>query len=348
LQFGYALGILVFVPLADLVQRRRLVVMMFALVALGLVAVAAAPSITALALAFMAVGVTTTAAQILLPFAADLALPEHRGKVLGTVQTGLIMGTLLARTVGGLIGEHCGWRALFGLAAAIAASATFVLARVLPARAPTVRMSYRDLIGSLPGFVARFPALRITMGLGFLSFSVFAGLWTVLAFHLRELGYGADYVGGLGLVSFIGVFTVARAGALADRRGTLVAGALGWVLTVASFVSFLVAGGTLAGLAVACALMAVGTQINQVSNQTRIFALDDSARSRINTIYMFSNFIGGASGALLASWSYDRGGWEATCWAMLVSSLLMLPFLLWYRRIAIPAALRSAPGARSS
>jgi MFS family permease len=209
-------------------------------------------------------------------------------------------------------------------------------------------MSYGALIGSLPGFVTRYPALRITMGLGFLSFSVFAGLWTVLAFHLRELGYGADYVGGLGLVSFIGVFTVARAGALADRRGTLLAGTLGCVLTFGSFVVYLTAGWTLAGLAAACALMAVGTQINQVSNQTRIFALDDSARSRINTIYMFSNFIGGAFGALLASWSYERGGWDATCWSMLASSGLMLPFLLWYRRLSSVPALRSVPGARSS
>ncbi len=349
MQVGYALGILAFVPLGDIVQRRTLIVGMFALVTAFLFGVAFAPTFGLLALAILLVGITTTAPQVLLPLAADLAAPAERGRVLGTVQTGLIVGTLAARAIGGIIGAHFGWRSVFVFAGCVAALATVVLARILPLRPPTVALRYADVVRSLPGFVARYPALRISMGLGFISFSTFAGLWTVLAFHARELGYGADVVGYIGLVSVIGAVFASRAGAAADRRGTLFIGTIAWLLTLAAFAAYGLLGATIWGVLAASALLALGTQWTQIANQTRIFALDDSARSRINTIYMFNNFAGGACGSLLAAATYDAGGWIAFCVTSFVEVALMAVFLLWYRGARdARAPVRFAPGARSS
>jgi MFS family permease len=156
-------------------------------------------------------------------------------------------------------------------------------------------------------------------------------VWTVLAFHAREIGYGADVVGYIGLVSVIGALFAARAGALADRRGTLFIGTIAWAFMLAAFAAYGLLGATIWGVLAASALLALGTQWTQIANQTRIFALDDSARSRINTIYMFNNFAGGACGSLLAAWTYDAGGWRAFCLASFVEVALMAVFLLQMR-----------------
>lgn len=337
MQVGYALGILVFVPLGDIVQRRGLIVAMFTLTALFLVGVAVAPTIALIGLAIMLVGITTTAPQILLPFAADLALAHNRGRIVGTVQTGVIIGTLFGRAAGGLIGAHYGWRAVFVFAAVVAVLSTFALVRVLPLRKPHATLSYGKLMRSLPGFVERYIPLRVSMGLGFLSFSTFAGLWTVLAFHVHNLGFGADVVGYIGLVSIGGAFFASRIGALADRRGTLFTGTLGWFITLVSYLMYLAMGFTLWGVLLATTVMAFGTQITQISNQTRNFALDDFARSRINTIYMFANFFGGAFGSFAAAWAWQEGGWTAMCTEQIVQLVAMSVVLLWYRRTKLRA-----------
>jgi predicted MFS family arabinose efflux permease len=348
MQIGYALGIVVFVPLGDIVQRRRLIVGMFALVTLFLTGVATAPTYGLVALGILLVGITTTAPQLLMPFAADLATPAERGRVVGIIQTGLVIGTVGARAVGGVIGAHAGWRAVFACAAIVAALATIVLARVLPLRAPTVTLGYIDLVRTLPGFIARYPVLRISMGLGCISFATIAGLWTVLAFHLGTLGYGADVVGDLGLVSVFGAVLAGRAGSLGDRRGTLFTGTIAWLVTLVSFVLLLALGGSIWGVAFAAALLAIGTQQTQIANQARIFALDGSARSRINTVYMFASFAGGACGAFLAAWCYEAGGWNAFCLVFIAAVGLMAPLLLWYRATLAGAGIRCAPDARSS
>jgi predicted MFS family arabinose efflux permease len=348
MQVGYALGIVGFVPLGDIVQRRGLIVGMFALTALFLVGVAVAPWYGLVALGILLVGITTTAPQLLMPFAADLATTAERGHVVGVIQTGLVIGTVGARALGGLIGAHAGWRAVFAFAAVVAAIATVVLSRVLPLRAPNVTLSYADVMRSLPGFVVRYPVLRISMGLGFISFGSVAGLWTVLAFRAHAIGFGADVVGELGLVAVAGAVLAGSTGAIGDRRGTLFTGTIAWLVTLASFVVLVVAGGSIWGLAGGAALLAVGTQQTQISNQARIFALDGSARSRINTVYMFASYAGGACGAFLAAASYDAGGWRAFCAAMLAAVVLMGPFLLWYRGMLAPRGVRYAPGARSS
>ena len=334
MQFGYALGIAAFVPLGDLLPRRMLVVRLFAAVTVALAGCAFAPSLLWLALAAGVVGLTTNCAQILVPFAADLAPAPQRGRLLGFVQSGLIGGQIFARAAGGLIGFHFGWRSVFVFAAVLSACASVVLARLLPAEAPRPALRSRAAFGEMLQFVGRYPALRASMALGFVSFGLFAGMWTILAFHLHELGYGSDVVGAIALLSLAGVFGASSFGALCDRYGTVVVGAIGLAIQVVAFAAILTIGRTLWGLVVASAIFPLGTQMTQISNQFRVFSIAGAgagARSRLNTVYIFASFLGGAFGALLCSSLWPAGGWNAVCWASLGLIALGALVLAWYR-----------------
>jgi len=333
MQTGYALGILALVPLGDVLDRRRLLVVMFFAVSALLVVSTLAPTATFLAFTMLAIGFCTTAPQVLLPFAADIAPPLQRGRVIGTMQTGLILGTLFARVAGGFIGAHFGWRPVFAMAAAIMLLTAFALARVLPSRPPHATLQYVELLRSVASYVRRYAALRVSMCLGGLAFMTFTGIWTVFAFHLHDLGYGSDVVGLIGLLSLISAFAASWFGVLADRLGTLRTGTAGWWLLLVTFVIFWCAGWSIGGIIVAAALYPLGFQLNQISNQTRIFAIDDRARSRINTAYTFAMFGSGAVGAAAATVVWQLGGWNAVCILQLGWVLAMAPVLLWLRRI---------------
>jgi predicted MFS family arabinose efflux permease len=333
LQVGYALGILAFVPLGDIIQRRGLIVGLFGVAAVCLACAAAAANITLLALAICALGIATTAPQILQPFAADLALPSERGRVVGTVQIGLIVGTVFARAVSGILGALAGWRAVFAFAAVVSALSAIVLVRVIPLRDSPLRMRYRHLIASMPGLVVAHPLLRVSMAMGFIVFAMFTGLWTILAFHVRDLGYGSDIVGFVGLISIVGVVTAGRIGSLADRSSTLVTGTIGWLVTTLSFVMFAVFGNSLAGLTVAMAVFALGVQATQISNQIRIFGISDDSRSRLNTIFTFSTYAGGAYGSFVCAWVFQEAGWLGVCFTFLAHMVPMGLVLLWFRSL---------------
>lgn len=333
MQSGYALGILALVPLGDVLERRRLLVVMFFAVSAMLVVSTLSPNAIFLSFTMLAIGFCTTAPQVLLPFAADLAPALQRGRVIGTMQTGLILGTLFARVAGGFIGAHFGWRAVFGMAAAIMLLSAFAIARVLPSRPPHATLRYSELLHSVFSYVRRYAALRVSMCLGGLSFMTFTGIWTVFAFHLHDLGYGSDVVGLIGLLSLVSAVAASWFGVLADRLGTLRTGTAGWCLLLLTFVIFRFEGWSLAGILVASALFPLGFQLNQISNQTRIFAIDDRARSRINTAYTFAMFGSGALGAVAADVTWQLGGWNAVCMLQIAWILAMAPVLLWLRRL---------------
>lgn len=338
LQVGYAIGIMAFVPLGDIVERRGLIVKLFAFTAVCLACATFAPNIVLLALALCAVGIATTAPQILQPFAADLALPNERGRVLGIMQTGLIGGTVFARAISGLLGAFVSWRAVFGFAAVLSALSTVILLRVIPLHDRPIKLRYRDLFASMPAFIMTLPVLRASMANGFLSFTVFTGVWTVLAFHVRELGYASDVVGYLGLISIVGVLFAGRIGSLTDRLGTVFTGAIGWVLTVLAFIVYIAFGMHLAGVACGMILLALGTQATQISNQARIFAISDDARSRLNTIYMFTMYAGGAYGSFVSAWVYAESGWIGMCLMALAHLVVMAAVLMWLRGVLDRAA----------
>jgi predicted MFS family arabinose efflux permease len=332
MQIGFAAGIVAFVPLGDIVQRRWLIVGLFGATAVSLGTAALVPNVALLALVIGVEGVTTMAPQILQPFAVDLALPTERGRVLGIIQTGMVVGALLGRVISGLIAAYAGWRAVFVCGAAITALSTLVLIPAIPLRAAPVRLRYRDLFTSMPGFVRAYPVLRGTIAMGFLMYAVMMGVWTVFAFHVRDLGYGSDVVGYIGLVSIFGALIAARVGRLADVYGTLATGSIGWLGASLAFLVFLFAGGSLAGVTVGMGMFLIGAQTTQLSNLARIFAISDEGRSRLNTLYMLCQFAGGAYGSVVCGWVFPSNGWSGVCLVCLVHLALIGLVLAWLRR----------------
>jgi predicted MFS family arabinose efflux permease len=314
-QIGYALGMLLLVPLADSHERRRLIVIMTAAVALALVGVAAAPGVRTLLAASFVLGATTIVPQLVVPFAAASVEDRARGRSVGLVMSGLLIGILLSRTVSGVVGAHLGWRATYLGAAALMLLLAAVLRATLPAQAPPTRIPWRTLLATLPRLWREQPLLRRHALLGALTFGAFSIFWTTLAFHLATppLGYGSDVAGLFGVVGVAGAVAAPVAGRLADRYGSDVVN-LGATLTVlASFALLALFGNRLVGLAAGVIVLDFGAQANHISNQTRVLGLSVAERNRMNTVYMVIYFAGGALGSTVGAWAWHVAGWRGVC-----------------------------------
>jgi len=331
-QLGYALGLFLLVPLGDLVERRRLIVLQFCLLAAALALSAVAPTPGLLLFASLAVGVCATVAQQLVPFAAHLSSPEKRGGTVGLVLAGILTGILLSRTLAGFVATMSGWREMFWLGVPLALAAAGYMALRLPHSHPGSNLSYRELMGSIVDLCRAHPVLRraaLTQALLFGAFTVF---WTVLAFLLKEpqFGLGADVAGLFGILGLAGVLAAPLAGRYVDARG------VGPVVIVASSLvlfAWVVFGlwVSLAGLAVGVILLDFGVQSALVANQHIAFGLQPEGRSRANTILVGCMFVGGACGSAGATFAWSRGGWIAVCvlGALLSLASLSMQFKAW-------------------
>ncbi|WP_437562084.1 MFS transporter [Sorangium sp. So ce542] len=329
-QVGYAAGMLLLVPLGDSHERRRLIVVMAALASLALCGAALAPDLPWLIAASFAVGITSVVPQLILPFAAQLAPDEQRGRVVGMVMSGLLIGILLSRTVAGVVGTHLGWRAMFWAAAGLMIALGPVLRVALPAQPPAAAMSYPELLRSLGRLARSEPALRLHSALGALSFGAFSAFWATLALYLQSMPerHGPQVAGFFGLVGVAGAAAAPLVGRYADVRGDRRINALALGVLLASFGVLWLLGGWLWGIALGVVLLDLGAQANQISNQARVYALRPEARSRMNTIYMTTYFVGGAAGAWLGTAAWTRWGWLGVCAAGGAMSAAALG-LLW-------------------
>ncbi|MEO0035034.1 MAG: hypothetical protein RLZZ501_1057 [Pseudomonadota bacterium] len=311
-QFGYALGLFLLVPLGDLLERRRVIVVQFLALALMLALAALAPDAPTLLAASLLVGMGAAVAQQIVPFAATLADPATRGRTIGTVMAGLLGGILCSRAVAGLVAAEQGWRAMFWLGVPLALATALAMRLLLPkSTAPAAGLGYRAALASLGRFWLTSPALRratlIQAGL-FASFSTF---WSLLALHLQEpsFGCGPEVAGLFGLLGLVGVLAAPLGGRLADRHGPRRTIAVGAALTLLSWALLGWSGGGLAALAAGVLLLDCGVHLALVSNQHVIYALDPAARSRINTVFTTGMFLGGAAGSALAAVAWGQQGW---------------------------------------
>ena len=340
-QLGYVIGLVALVPLGDLLDRRRLITAVLAGNGVALAGCAAAPSFWALAGALVAVGTLAVAAQIVVPLASTLAAPAERGRVVGTVMSGLLIGILLSRTLSGLVAGIGGWRLVFALAAAAMLALAAAFFRLLGPLAPAEPMRYREALRSIGGLIAKQPVLRQRMLLGGLGFAGFTVLWTALAFLLshQPYGYSTAVIGLFGLAGAAGASISPIAGRLADAgHGRLALHA--FLLAVLASWGLLALGrNSLPALLAGIVLLDIGIQGAHISNQTAIFRLHASARSRLTTAYMVSAFVGGIVGSLLSANLYAAAGWSGVCAAgASVAALAVAYAALTRRRGGVVAA----------
>jgi len=324
-QAGYALGLAFVVPLGDLLDRRRLVVVVLCATVFALLAAAAASSLVMLAAASLLIGLTSVVAQVLIPFAASLADEVERGRVVGRIMSGLLVGVLLARTVSGLVAQaasavlgHAGWRAVYVIAAVLMVALIVVLWRTLPRPvrpSSPERQSYAQLLRSMGPLVREEPVLRRRAVYGALAFAAFSVFWTSAAFLLARppYGFGVGAIGLFGLVGVAGALCASLAGRLADRGLERYATPTFLLTTVIAYGLMALGDTRLIALIVGVVLLDLGVQGIQIINQSEIYRLRPEASSRVTTIYMTSYFIGGALGSASSAVVFGRGGWSAVC-----------------------------------
>ncbi|KTT50200.1 MFS transporter [Pseudomonas oryzihabitans] len=338
-QLGYALGLLLLAPLGDRFDRRRIILAKLAVLLLALLGASLAPGLHGLLLASLVTGLAATVAQDLLPAAATLAPPAERGRIVGTVMTGLLLGILLSRVVSGLVGEWLGWRAVYLFAALSIAAIGVAVWRGLPAFAATTQLSYPALLGSLGALWRRHAALRrATLAQALLSVG-FSAFWSTLALYLHAGPFqlGSAAAGAFGLAGAAGALAAPWAGRLADRHGSEWVTRLGIGLAALAFASLLLLpwlpGVTgLVLLALATVVFDLGVQATLIAHQAQVYGLEPEARSRLNAVLFTGMFIGMASGAALGSLLLARLGWSGVAGLALATALLALAVRLWPAR----------------
>ena len=325
-QIGYALGLLFLVPLADLLESRRLMLITTAAALLCLLAAAFAnqPDVF-LGLALL-IGLSSVSVQMLIPLAANLAPEASRGRVVGNIMSGLLLGILLARPLASLVAGEFGWRAVYLMAATLMLLITLVISSI-PRHAPSHRASYGQLLASLIHLLRRYPTLRrraLYQGLMFASFSLF---WTVAPLELaRHLGLSQQDIALFALAGVIGAVAAPIAGRLADAGYTWRASLVALILAPLAFAPNLLSAGLgWIGLVVTAIVLDFAVQMSMVLGQRSIYALEPQSRARLNALYMTSIFVGGAIGSALASPIYERFGWSGA--ALLAAGLPLLALL---------------------
>lgn len=316
-QAGTAVGMLFFVPLGDKFERRSLVLALVAGGFLALLLMAFAPNTACLAIAGFLIGAFSANVHVMVPFAAHLASPAQRGRVVGTLVAGILIGVLLARTFSGTVGAWLGWRAVYGLAAGSMLVLAAMVRLLLPESHPGRVISWGELMVSTLKLVRQHALLRESALLGALLFAGFSSFWTTLVFFLSASPYhfaSASAAAGLfGLVGAIGALAAPSVGHLSSKHGPRFTIRIALWLTLFSFLFMGFAGRHLAGLIIGVILMDLGVQSGHVANQTRIYSIDPTARGRLNTVYMFCYFIGGALGSLGGAVCWHRAGWWGVC-----------------------------------
>jgi predicted MFS family arabinose efflux permease len=310
-QLGYAAGLLFIVPLGDLFERRGLIVLTAFLTAAGLLITALAPSFSLVLVGTALAGLFSVVAQILVPFAATLAVPEQRGKVVGTVMSGLLLGILLARTVAGALTSLSGWRTVYFAGAGAMVLAGWTLRRALPRHHQPVDLTYFRLLQSVFALFRDEPILRTRALIGAAGFGTFSVFWTSMAFLLAGPPYwmSPSTIGLFGLVGVAGALAASSAGRLADRgKGDWATGG-GLLILLGSWALLALARYSLGFFLAGVLLLDLAVQAVHISNQAAIYRIRPEARNRLTAAYMTSYFLGGAAGSLLSAAAFSHFEW---------------------------------------
>lgn len=329
-QIGYGLGLIAIVPLGDLVDRRRLIGLQGVLSAAALVVVATAGTEAVLFAGMATMGLLAVVVQVLVAFAATLAAPAERGKAVGTVTSGVVIGILGARFAAGVLADLGGWRAVYLTSAGLTLAMVALLMRVLPRhRPPESRDGYLVALRSIPVLFLRDRILLIRGIFAFLIFAAFSTFWTALVLPLSAAPYSYSHtqIGLFGLVGMAGALAASGAGRLADRGlGQWVTGVSLTVL-LASWASIALLPVSITALLVGVVVLDLAVQAVHVTNQSIIFARHPDARSRLVGGYMVFYALGSAIGAIAATSAYAHAGWLGV--SALGAAFSAAALLLW-------------------
>ncbi|WP_372242524.1 MFS transporter [Pseudomonas sp. C1C7] len=309
---GFATGLALLLPMGDRFDRRKLVLGQIALAFCFAIAAAISPSVGTLIAASFGLGIVSCVPQQLVPFAAVMSKPSERGRNVGTVVSGIMVGILLGRTIAGVVGDTWGWRAVYGVEAAFMIPVWIAAASLLPQGVPSTNLSYPRLLASLWPLMRDNAPIRQSMIVQALLWACFNAFWVNLAALLANGPFqlGSAWAGGFGIIGAAGALAASLGGRATDRLGSR--SVIGASIGIVTLAYLLLAGAqtSLALLVLGVIVLDIGVQSGLVSNQTRAFAVDPKAQGRINSLYMTATFFGGAVGAVVSGWLMTRYGWS--------------------------------------
>lgn len=328
-QIGYGLGLFFLTPLGDKIDKKKLILSLQVLLVASLLLVTLTRSIFELWALSLLISLFSVSVQVIMPMAAGLDA-RNRGKNVGTIFTGVLIGILAARVFSGSIAEWFGWRFVYLISAVAVGAVTVLLKIKLPSVKTPFTGNYLKLLGSALQQIKRFPLLRRVSVIGMLQFGLFCSFWTTLTFHLsgEPFNFSSDIIGLFGLVAIAGALLAPVFGKGMDRGESKRVRFLAVAMMIVSILLMIVWPVSVPILVVSVLLLDIGAQAIQVTNVAMIYTLDESSHSRINTIYMTSFFTGGALGTLIGIFCWKFGGWTWVNLQMLISAVLILGLLI--------------------
>ncbi len=332
-QVGYGLGLFFLTPLGDKINKKKLIIGLQLLLVAALLLVSFTQNIFQLWALSLLISMFSVSVQVIMPMAAGLD-SENRGRNVGTIFTGVLIGILAARVFSGSIAEWFGWRFVYLISAIAVGLVTVLLKIKLPNVKTLFSGNYLQLLGSALQQIRRFPMLREVSLVGMLQFGLFCSFWTTLTFYLsgKPFNFSSDIIGLFGLVAIAGALLAPVFGKRADRGGSKNIRFIAVGLIIASILLMIFLPTSIPALVLAVFLLDVGAQAIQVTNVAMIYTLDESSHSRINTIYMTSFFTGGALGTLIGIFCWKYGGWIGVNIQMLLFAVIILGLLLKEKR----------------
>jgi len=331
-QIGYALGLFLLVPLGDMFERKKQILIITGLAIFALLLAALSHTFFVLEIASVLIGACSIVPQLILPLAANLSTDENRGANIGMIMSGLLVGILASRAVSGSIGFWLDWRAVYYIAAAICALLIILMAKRFPQSYPAFKGTYKELMRSMFGYIKTQPALRETSIINFLAFAIISAFWTTMVLFLANppFNFQTLQIGLFGIAGAAGALAAPLVGKLSDGGNPRKNLMIGFILQLVSIALFYFTGSHLYLFIIGIILIDIAQQAIHVTNQTRIYTLIPEARNRLNTIFMSVSFIGASCGSALGLWLWGQGGWTLFCYGMTGITLINILIYKFY------------------
>ncbi len=337
-QLGYAFGLLLIVPLGDKFLRKKLILIDLVLVFAALLWMTFATELWMLYAASLLIGTTSVIPQLFVPIAAELSSEKDKAANIGLVVSGLLLGILLSRFVGGIVGELWGWRSMFGIAAGLMLLVWVFVYKMLPELQPNFKGTYLELMNSVLQLAKTQPVLQLASFRGAMAFGSMCALFTTLVFHMERPPFevGASVVGSFGLAGAVGALAAAKVGSLQNKMSINRIILYALLILIGSWGFTYFAGNTYWGLIIGVILIDLGVQSSHIMNQTNYFLLKTNAVNRLNTVYMVSYFIGGSLGTFFASLAWQYAQWEGVCLVGITMGLLaLIAHVIFSRKVSL-------------